>query len=421
MRAQVLKNRNMMLLVLGKSVSGVGTIMQTFALSLYVLAMTDSPTAFASVLAVSMIPQLVLGPFAGVLVDRFDRKKIIVRLDILSGIVIAMTAVIFYYTGKLSMPVVYGQALVLSLISLLFNPAISTVIPTVVEKEYLTDANSLNSLSSSVSALLAPILAAFIYTTMGLFAVLVINAISFIASAISEMFIHLPHVKKENSFGLAEYKADFVAGIKYVLNQKIIFLLVIVGFFLNFAFNPFMSIGLLVVLKSVLKAPDAYYGYLQSTLVLGMIIAPFIIGKLNKGSLIKTLIKSLSVTALVISIAGLMLSGFFIDLSEFSLLAFALFTGLMFLVVILITVGNVMLGSFQQKIIPNDMLGRVITITMSITTGAVPLGQMLFGFMYENYPIWLVVILQSVIMFIPLIALGMYTMRNEIEPNAESA
>ena len=197
MRVSLLKERNFGLLMWGKLVSLVGTQMQNFALSLYVFKITGSASKFATVLMVTIIPQLILGPMAGVFVDWLDRKKIMVYLDMVNGILIGIYAILFYINGELSLGSIYIFAILLSLISVLFQPAISTVIPSIVKKEELVEANSINSLIMNVGNLISPMIAGALFGVYGLFTILVINSISFILSSVSEMFIDIPKVNKK--------------------------------------------------------------------------------------------------------------------------------------------------------------------------------------------------------------------------------
>jgi len=102
MNVKLLKEKNFSLLMFGKFISLTGTQMQEFALSLYVLKITGSATLFASVIIVAMIPQLLLSPIAGVFADWLDRKKIIVYLDIISGILVGIFATIYMINGELT-------------------------------------------------------------------------------------------------------------------------------------------------------------------------------------------------------------------------------------------------------------------------------------------------------------------------------
>jgi len=149
--------------MLGKLVSLVGSEMQGFALSLYVLKITGSAAKFASVLAITLVPKIIIGPLAGVLVDWFDRKKIIVGLDMLSGLLIGIYAIIFMINGKLSLGSIYVLVVLLSFISLLFQPTITTVLPSIANKEDLVDANGINSLILNIGNLMAPAIAGVLF------------------------------------------------------------------------------------------------------------------------------------------------------------------------------------------------------------------------------------------------------------------
>ena len=88
--------RNPLLVLMGRLVSGLGSTMMAFALSLYVLDITGSGAKFASVLALSFLPRLLLGPFAGILADRRSRKKTMVILDVVSGVAALSFALIYF-------------------------------------------------------------------------------------------------------------------------------------------------------------------------------------------------------------------------------------------------------------------------------------------------------------------------------------
>lgn len=108
MKFKLLKDKNFSLLMFGKITSLIGSSMQSFALSLFVLATTGSATKFASILSIALIPQLIFGPIAGVFVDRFNRKKILVILDLISGVVVSIFAVIYFITGELPIGYIYA-------------------------------------------------------------------------------------------------------------------------------------------------------------------------------------------------------------------------------------------------------------------------------------------------------------------------
>ena len=281
MRFKILKNKNLLLLMFGKITSLIGSTMQTFALSLFVLSTTASATKFASILAVTVIPELILGPFAGVLIDWFDRKKIIVILDTLSGIIIAVFAIFHIVTDRLPLICIYILVISLSLISSFFQPAIQTVIPSIVEKEELVEANSINSLLLSIGNFVSPAIAGVLCGIYGLKVIFIINSISFFISAFSELFIEIPKTNKiKGKISLQHFFSDFSEGIKFLLSNKGIFAIVTLGIILNFALGA-ITVGNTFISKEVLKVSDFQYGLLESICVVAMMLSSFHIYQKN--------------------------------------------------------------------------------------------------------------------------------------------
>ena len=127
MKLNLLKNRNFALLMAGKAVSLLGSDMQQFALSLYVLSITGSATIFASMLAISILPRLILSPIAGVFGDWFDRKRSIVTMDMVNSMLIGSYAVYFYLSGELSIFSIYLLVILLEITEIFFGAAMAAV------------------------------------------------------------------------------------------------------------------------------------------------------------------------------------------------------------------------------------------------------------------------------------------------------
>ncbi|QOR34726.1 MFS transporter [Clostridium sp. 'deep sea'] len=204
MNLKDIKGKNPILLLLGQLVSTLGSSMQLFALSLYVLDTTQSATMFSNVILLSMIPRIVLGPFAGVLADRVSRKKLIVILDAIAGFLTFLFVALLYCNNGLSLTQIYIFTLLLGMITVLFEPATAAIIPDIVEKEQLATINSVRRLILSFTTILAPLLGGILYSQLGLLIVMVLNGISFFLSSISEMFISVHkesvHKAKKNHF-----------------------------------------------------------------------------------------------------------------------------------------------------------------------------------------------------------------------------
>ncbi len=402
MNLELLKKKNFLLLMLGKLVSLIGSEMQGFALSLYVLKITGSATIFASVLSITIIPKLILGPIAGVLVDWFDRKKIIVYLDMLSGLTIGIYAILFMINGVLSISSIYVLSILLSLISLIFQPAIRTIIPSIVKKEELVDANGINSIIMNIGSLMAPALAGILFGTYGLLAILIINSISFILSSISEMFITIPKGnKKPEKINMNSFVSDFSQGIKFIKSKKIIVSIISLSCIVNFVFAPISSMGLAFISKEILKVTDYQYGVLESILVISMIIAPFMMSKISKKfSVGKIFFLDIFINSILVAIMAIVPSKFYLNFFNSNTVPYISLIIISFMIILIISIGSISAGTMFQQEVPLELMGRVDTVMASVCMAAMPVGQMLFGFLFDNISASMCLGLTSVIFFI---------------------
>lgn len=397
MRFKILKNKNLLLLMFGKITSLVGSTMQTFALSLFVLSTTGSATKFASILAVTVIPELILGPFAGVLVDWFDRKKIMVVLDTLSGIIIAGFAIFYIVTDKLPLIYIYIIVISLSLISSFFQPAIQTVIPSIVKKEELVEANSINSLLLSIGNFISPAIAGVLCGIYGLKVIFLINSISFFISAFSELFIKIPKVNKvKENISLHQFSHDFSEGIKFLFSNKGILAVVTLGIILNFALGA-ITVGNTFISKEVLKVSDFQYGLLESISVVAMMLSSLVTPYLSKKYTVgKGIYNSLFCGSIVV-LLFVLVNDIFSTLYSFLLLIF-----LNSFLVFFLGIANILFGTYFQTIVPLDFMGRVSTVQSTIIMAAMPLSNMVFGLAYDKVSAVIIFPIVSLIMLIPL-------------------
>lgn len=387
MNISIFRNKNFSLLICGQLVSLLGTKLQGVALSLYILSVTQSTVQFASVLAITMLPNLFLGPFAGVLVDWWDRKKIVVSLDILSGVITLLTAVYFYMTGGLNIYIIYFLSVIFSIIGLLFEPASRTILPSIISKEELFDANSLSSFVMSFVSFSAPLLAGIVYGFYGLGFILVVNGISFIASGISEMFIEIPKVEQNGKVRtLNQFKLDFVEGVQYLVKNEILFTLFLSSLFLNFFYSPIISIGIIHISKMLFKVSDASFGLMQTVLIGSSFVVPMIAPYFAKRiSFNRLFVGNQFIIGILFVAMAVTCSQWFYNTIATTQIAFILYTGLMFVNGMVVGVGNMVIGVMVQKITPIELMGRVSTFKTSLIMAVIPVGQLLFGYMFSRY------------------------------------
>ncbi|MBE0067907.1 MFS transporter [Thermoanaerobacterium thermosaccharolyticum] len=417
MNLSIFRKKNFLFLITGKFVSLIGSEMQNFALSLYALKITGSATKFASVLAITLVPQIVFGNIAGVIADWFDKKRLLMMLDLLSAAIVAIYAVIFKINGVLTLTQIYILSVLLSTISSMFNPTITAVIPSIAEDYELADANGINTMFMNIANLISPVIAGILLEVFNIFIILTINAISFLLSFMCESMLEIQKTNdKPEKINLNLFLNDFLTGIDFIKSKRLILNILIIGIIINFTSNPILSVGLTYISKQILKITDYQYGILQSTFAISMIASPFISSIITKkyklGKILFLDIFSVSILYFLLSftISPIYLQGFSYILKPYiSLMIIIFFVGL------ITSIGNIALTTMLQIEIPLKLMGRVIATISTCLMVVTPLGQMIFGILFDKIPSWINIIICASINFVVILFFKNYLLYGEQE------
>ncbi len=183
-----LKVRNFRLFIAGQFVSLTGTWMQTVAQALLVLDLTGRGADVGIAFALQFLPIFVLAPLAGVVADRFDKRKVMLCTQGASGL-LALTLAILVVTGVVELWMVYVLATGLGIVNTFDGPARLTLVPELVGRDQLANAVSLNAVMVNVARMLGPAMAGALIATVGLASCFFYNAASFGAVMVSILFL----------------------------------------------------------------------------------------------------------------------------------------------------------------------------------------------------------------------------------------
>jgi len=175
----------------GQLVSVVGSRVSTFALGLWVLRATNSTTDYAFIFVCMAVPALLLAPFAGALVDRWDRRAVMMSCDAVCAVAMLGLAVLLA-AGRMQLWHVYAAAAVQAFASAFQMPAYLASIPLLVPKEHLPRANGLLQTAFATSLMLGPALAGVLVTVISLSGVLVVDGLTFALAVIALLFVRIP-------------------------------------------------------------------------------------------------------------------------------------------------------------------------------------------------------------------------------------
>lgn len=403
-------NRDYGLLFWGRLVSQVGDGILYFALTWLVLDITGSGAALGTLLFVSSIPGVLLAPFSGVLADLWDRKTIVVSMDIARGLISLGMAWVFH-AGLLSLPILYVGTTISALCGVLFGPAISATIPGLVKKEELVKANALNNFSRSATMIIGPVIGALLLGTTGYLGVFVINGVSFLLSAFSEMFIRFPQVERVDNGGPKQSGGkQFVTSLKegfiYIWSNAGLRTLILFAVALNFLGAPMGGVLFPYVGKEILRMEAQHFGIAQSALPVG-----FLVGTLAIGFLTERFAKDrlLTVGIMAQGVIGSIMGFLALPLIHESLNQLTMLIALatpMFLIGLFNILVNVPFQVMLQETVPDHYRGRVYGLLDSMVQMLVPISMALAGVLVDQISPFYILLFSGLVTSLLAVAMG---------------
>lgn len=268
----LLRERNVRWLFVGQTISQVGDGVSKVALLWFVYAMTDSALKMSLIGVLQTIPPLVFGPFAGVLLDRIEKRRAMIVIDTVRTALLASIPIL-HAAGLLNLPVLYVLVFVIAMFSMAFGPALNSTLPLIVKKEQLTGVNALMQSAMTIGQLLGPALSGILIAGIGAQNALYVNAAGFLISALCKVPLRLPHVRAHRSSGNAWTQAvkDLKDGVRFVfVKQRLLFLLMIVASISTLGSTAFVYL-LPVIGDRLLHVGSVALGWLWSSLSAGIL------------------------------------------------------------------------------------------------------------------------------------------------------
>ncbi|ACL70672.1 MFS transporter [Halothermothrix orenii] len=394
-RRKLLHNKDFILLFLGGFVSRIGSKVHYVAMTWFVLKLTGSGTAAGTVLLLATLPGAILGPVGGVIADRINRKLIIVSMDTVRGLIVIWLSWTVY-NGTAGFYHICIATFLVALSGTFFNPAVTASIPNIVEKHNLQKANSLEHLSFQGTSIIGAATGGILIAIFGVAGVFLIDGISYLISAFSELFINIPPVKREEQSGdngeLSKFTIlynDLREGARYLYSNKPLFTLFSISIIINFLFAGAMAVGIPYVFKEVLQVNSKLFGLAQSFFPAGAILGAVIMNFLPPvKNFFRTLFTGITFQTILLAAIGLPISPFMVDkypvISLFILMA-----------VILILFGafnaytNIPINTMLQRLIDDRVRGRVFGLLATLNMGLVPVSMWAAGCLLDAFPAYL--------------------------------
>ncbi len=358
----------------GQTVSLIGSSAVQFALIWWMAKETSSAMMLSVAGLVAYLPQIFLGPFAGVWIDRMKRKYVVIGADLFIGMIAALFAIFFLVAA----PPVWTVCLVLGVRAVggvFHQPAIQAIVPMLVPKEELMKANGWSQFMQSGAFMLGPVIGAMMFGALPMEVILITDLVGAVVASITVAITKIPEVGKTGA-EYPDFVAEFKEGIEvYRKDSKLLSLLAAAGLCMIF-FMPLSS--LYPLMSSAYFGVSAFHGGLVEFIyALGMMISALLIGVISqKRDKIHVAWIGLAGLAAITLVAGILPSG---------MVFFWIFAGVCMIMGACGNIYGIPIMAYMQETIAPDMQGRAFSLLGTVMSLAMPIGLIIAGPCAEKF------------------------------------
>ena len=383
-------NKDFILLLQGNAVSTIGDLMYSVAIGYWVYQQTGSSALMGIMSAISMFVTMVLSPFSGSIVDKCNRKWVLVGMDIMQGLVMLTVGALAYMT-KLNVPGVLIAAFLAALGSVFYSPAASTLLIDIIPHDDMVRGQSIfsgtNSLINMVGTAFSGVLVAF----FGVPLIVVINGLSNLYSAASELFIRVPKtVQQGQPVTVRGILQDSKAAVKEIFSEPCLRLFVPSALILNL-----LSAGpLTLVLPFCMEKGFSVdmYGYLMSVWTVASLVCVVLLGAVKFQPKARYWIMAI----------GFFTSEVFMILAYLSV-DFVPMCVLVFAGAFLNCAGNSVFNASLMLALPEENRGAILGFIQSASVGGTALSAVIYGFLGDVFPLYIVFAVGSFLSLAPML------------------
>lgn len=387
----------------GQAFSLFGSRLVRFVIVWWLTLETGSATVLAIASIAAIAPQIVITPFAGSLVDRWDRRHVIITADTLTAVLMGAVAFLFYLDSSALPGIVqvwhmYGVILLGSVLGSFHWPAMQASTTMLVPEEQLSRVGGMNQALNGLANVLAPPVAAVLFAFLPMHQLLLVDVVTAMIAVSSLAFIRIPTPPRETMEEGSNPLRDMVEGFRFLRGWPGALLILALAMILNLLSTPAFS--LVPILSTVHFGGDEFtLALLQSASSLGMVLGGLLLtvwgGPKRK--------MRLALMALVVEGIG----SVFIGLTPPDFLYLAV--GMLFMIGLMIPIFNGLIFALLQIAIPADMQGRVFALIVSGASAMSPIGLAVAGPFADAFgvPLWFLIsgivtaVLSAAVIFVP--------------------
>lgn len=382
-------NKDFILMLQGNAVSDIGDLLYNVAIGYWVYEQTGSSTLMGVMSSISMFVTMFLSPFTGSIVDKCSRKGMIVGMDVLRGLIMLVLGVLLYMS-KLTIPGVLLAAFLASLCSVFFNPAVNTLMIDIIPHDDMVRGQSVFSASNALINMVGKAFSGVLVAFLGVPLIVVLNGVSYLISALTETFIHVPRtVQQGEKVTVKGILRDFGRAVKCIFADKFLKTLVPSILLLNLLAAGPVTLMLPFCLEKGFSMEQ--YGLLMSVEMAASLVCVIVMGVVKTTPKVRYWLQAIGfVSSLVFSILTYLSTGFV-------LLAVCLFlsTGLN-------AVGNTILNASLMLALPDENRGAILGFIEAACVGGCALSAVIYGLLGDFFPLYIVFIVGCALTMMPM-------------------
>ncbi|WP_185971051.1 MFS transporter [Alkalicoccobacillus porphyridii] len=380
----IFQNRNLIFYFLGTILFKLGDKVYLIAIPWLVYDLTQSSSIMGSMFLFQTLPLIIISPIAGIMADRFPRKKIMIYCAIIQGCLVLLIPIL-YRADMLAIPFIFLLGFLIASAGACFNVTNGTIIPQLFTKDQLMRVNSFFQFIDTSSVFFGSMIAGLLISTIGIYAVFIVIGCSYFPIIISLIMITLIH-KMDQQTRTTSWQS-LKDGAMYLWNLTILRSLTWLVLVVNIANGALVSM-LVFFSRDELGMTSHELGWVYGGAAVAQIAGILLVNLINKrNNPLQLMVITLSISAF--GIIGTALSWDWISLMIFIAIQSA--PVIMF---------NVLNKTFRQQVVPSYILGRVNGMMMMIGLASLPLAGFLTGMMSEVVNIrWIFVTLGLVSLY----------------------
>ena len=373
-------SRSFVSLVIVQIASLFGSAVLRFALPLYVLDLTESATLMAAVTAAAWLPYIVLTPIGGVAADRVNKKRIMAVLDA----IMAATCVVYLgLEGAIDLVGLSVFALVvLYAAQSVYQPTVQATVPFLVPRQGVVRATAVVSQISALSGLVGPVVGGLVFGLFGIGPVVAVSGVAFALSAVLIVTtVRIPHdaVERSDAGVIRTVLGDISESLSFLRRDRpVILKAIFLAAGINLTLTALILVGTPVIVTQVLGLPNQYMGFAEGALALGGLAGGIAVGALaSRLKIERAPLLLLLATLALVPVAAVL--GVPMD----PLVAYGVLVVSLFASMACATMFSIQAVSFVQMETPGHLVGKVIALMMSLANCAQPVGQLVYGGLFD--------------------------------------